>query len=634
MAKFLQKIFLPFYLVTSFTTYAQVKFSTIISSPQIYKNEILQVKLMLDNATDVESITPPEFKNFIIVSGPNQESGMTVINSAVKQYVSINYMLKPKSAGKFIIQSASAKVQGKIYKSNTARVEVMNAQGNSNSNSGSGINSLLGSASMYDELKPENPFKDNIIKKGENVNEKISKNMFVKLQLDKTNCFVGEPITATYKLYTRLKSESNLVKSPSFNGFSVIDLEQPDNYNYTRETINGKEYNVYLIRKAQLYPLQSGVLELEPAEIENKISFIKAEYANRQNELMNDMFRDFAEANIPPEGIESQTVTLQNKPALINVKPLPTFNMPENFNGAVGKFGIVAEIEKNTFATDNVGKIKILIGGSGNLQLINSPELKWPSGFEGYEPTTEDEFIKTTVPISGRKVINYTFTINEPGNYIFPSVKFSYFNPKEGKFYTDSTSPISFTVVKGTNKKILNTTIANSQEKKSFFEIIFSNRLSVIGLVVFFILVGLIFWVKKDKKKEIKNVLLEKKIEANKALEKLANETTALENINWLEKTVKVLYENDSSKFYNELNLGLKNYLAQKLNLPIETINKKSIGEKLEKINISTSVSKQLYKVMNDIELQLYAPLAKNEEREELFNSTAAIIQLLDTYKD
>jgi hypothetical protein len=51
--------------------------------------------------------------------------------------------------------------------------------------------------------------------------------MQLKLQTSKTSCYVGEPIVATYKLYTRLKSESKLSKTPSFNGFSVIDLQPP-----------------------------------------------------------------------------------------------------------------------------------------------------------------------------------------------------------------------------------------------------------------------------------------------------------------------------------------------------------------------------------------------------------------------
>ena len=93
--------------------------------------------------------------------------------------------------------------------------------------------------------------------------------MFLRVEVDKQSCFVGEPLVATYKLYTRLKSESNMTKNPSFNGFSVLDLQLPNDMSSTVEKYEGKEYNVYVIRKVQLYPLLAGELELGIAEIEN-----------------------------------------------------------------------------------------------------------------------------------------------------------------------------------------------------------------------------------------------------------------------------------------------------------------------------------------------------------------------------
>jgi hypothetical protein len=73
----------------------------------------------------------------------------------------------------------------------------------------------------------EPSFNDFIIRKGENITEKINKNIFIRVNVSQSSCYVGEPIVVTYKLYTRLKSESSITKNPSFNGFSVIDLLPP-----------------------------------------------------------------------------------------------------------------------------------------------------------------------------------------------------------------------------------------------------------------------------------------------------------------------------------------------------------------------------------------------------------------------
>lgn len=80
---------------------------------------------------------------------------------------------------------------------------------------------------------------------------------------------------ASYNLYSRLKSETKLVKNPSFNGFSVIDLQQPNATDYAQRNINGREFNVYTIRKVQLYPLQAGTFQLEGASLDNQVQFLK-----------------------------------------------------------------------------------------------------------------------------------------------------------------------------------------------------------------------------------------------------------------------------------------------------------------------------------------------------------------------
>lgn len=209
---------------------------------------------------------------------------------------------------------------------------------------------------MFDDPAPRTVNRDFILKKGEDPQEKIHRNIRSTLEVDRKTCYVGEPVAATYKLYTRLKSESNMVKNPSFNGFSVIDLQQVDNTNYQVEKKTGGNI-MYVIRKVQLYPLLPGELELGAAEIENNVRFIKAEFINQRPDIYNEAMADFSDAMIPPEGMELQRVTLQNKPVIISVKPLPETNKPAGFKGAVGNFTIETKrwVEKNNFSTDDGG---------------------------------------------------------------------------------------------------------------------------------------------------------------------------------------------------------------------------------------------------------------------------------------
>src|ERR1700712_475069 len=62
------------------------------------------------------------------------------------------------------------------------------------------------------------------LKGNESVDDKIKKNFFLKADISKTTCYVGEGLMATFKVYSRLNASSRVVKRPSLTGFSVIEM--------------------------------------------------------------------------------------------------------------------------------------------------------------------------------------------------------------------------------------------------------------------------------------------------------------------------------------------------------------------------------------------------------------------------
>jgi len=624
----LQKIFLLLFLLAGYCTHAQVKFTASISPAEIGKDEYAQLKLVVENANEVQQIVPPDLKKFNIISGPNQESGMTMINGVVKRYIALNFIIKPKTTGVFTIPPALTKADGGDYKSNSVTVKVT-ATATGNSPGTNAFTSPFSGMDPFAEPAPRLNYKDYILSKGEKPVDKIKKNMFMRVEVDKQTCFVGEPLVATYKLYTRLKSESNLVKNPSFNGFSVLDLQQPNDMGgYTIEKFEGREYNVYGIRKVQLYPLLPGNLELGTAEIENKIIFIKAEYAGRQPGAMNDVLRDFANAAIPPEGLEQQKVILQNKPVSVLVKPLPEENKPAGFKGAVGKFTIESRVLQNNFSTDDAGKMAIIISGSGNLQMINAPEISLPEGFDVFDSKATDDLYKGTVPVSGRKIFEYPFAVSTAGNYTLPEVSFSFFDTQDAKYKTVTSKPLEITVTRGSGKT--KTIIAEDKKPEPNFLVqFFSNRLRVVSLVAVLIIIGLIVWLKRDK-------IQEKKIIAAPAIPEAAVENPVEEILmaqeNPLATAEACLDAENNTLFYAELNMGLKHYLAGKFSIPAEALNRKNITEKLDAKGISNETSVQLQDLMNQIEWHLYTPHTDDVKRREMYERAHDLVQMLNTY--
>jgi BatD DUF11 like domain len=610
---------------------AQVKFTAVSSGKQISKNDYLQVQFIVENAVNIEQITPPSFKNFLVVSGPNQQSGMSNINGNVKQYVILEFTLKSQSTGKFIIPPATAKVNGKEYQSNSLSVEVNNSTSSSSSSNQSGGTSLspFGNITINPVEPQVHGYEDYILGKGENVEEKIKKNLFVRVDVNKTSCYIGEPIVASYKLYTRLKSESNLLKTPSFNGFSVSELGMPDNYSLSTEKYNGREYNVYTLRKVQLYPLQSGEFELEPVEVENRVTFIKAEYATaRKDDVFYNMLRDFADAATPPDAQETKTLTLQSKPVKILIKPLPEGNKPTEFKGAVGNFSMQVVAEKNNLTTDDAGNLKIIISGSGNIQLVNAPGVEWPQGLEGFEPRATENIDKLSVPIKGVKVFVYPFTIASPGTYTIPQVNFSYFDIKAGSYKTVNSKPVVISVIKGSGNTQHRIGIPATAEKKAanLRDTLYDNR----GIVItgFFILGGLILLLAvNDKKQKAQKYITEK--DKNVIVHEHPGSSVAIPE-NALAAAGDKLSVNDLVGFYRTLDICLRKYLSGKLSIPLEDMSKKKINERLDKCNVGVGTSLLLTSLLENIEINLYAPVSSSGEMKEDYEKASELVSLLN----
>ena len=634
LRSFFYRPFFSFFLLLNFTLqsntniFAQVKFSAVCPNKQIGKNDYLQVQYIVENASNVEEIRPPSFDNFSVVSGPNQQTGMSNINGNITQFVSLEFILKPNRTGNFTLGPGTAKANGKTLRSNSLSITINNSS-SQNSTASPGPSALSPFANIFSDpiYEPRvKQFDDYILHKNERVPEKIKKNLFIKVSVNKTSCYVGEPIVALYKLYTRLKSESNLIKSPSFNGFSVSEMELPDNYTLRTEKYHGREYSVYTLRKVQLYPLQPGTVDLDPIEVENRITFLKEEYANEQNgDVFYDMLRDFANATTPSDAVVEQKVTLKSDPLNIVVSPLPEASKPSDFKGAVGDFAINAEVQKQKMTTDEAGKFIISISGSGNMQMINTPVVSWPQEVESFEPKSSEDVDKAAVPLRGMKKFSFPFTVSKPGKYVLPAVKFSYFDVTTHTYKTISTKPVNIDVKKGKGIEPFiagHFVNANKNNSPSFGDKIFALKWFLIAALV--LLTGLTFWlIKRSRKNNQVPVLIKTE---DKNVEEVEEEIPKSP----LLQAEEMLSENNASNFYPVINHCLRTYLSIKLNFPERELNKKKINELLDKYNVGVGTTIMLTSLLENIELNLYAPFAPANQMKEVYEKASEIVSLLD----
>ncbi|MES2772650.1 MAG: BatD family protein [Bacteroidota bacterium] len=429
-------LFATVVLLSVITGFAQT-FSTSVSPNKIGKNQYTVVSYDIGGGGRIMNFEAPEFRDWEIVSGPNNSSYSSSMNGTVTRRTSISYYLKPKKTGRLVIDGARVQVDGKQLNSNSAVVEVQNktvdepAQQNNNSDP---LTSLFDDPFFGQDRQPEptqTEFDDApYIKAGEDLNKKINQVLQLKVTASKNSCYEGEPIMATYKLYARLDVEVGFSKRPSFSGFSAFDMEEPSQ-TYTYEMLNGKKFKVYTIRKVQLYPLQNGELTLDAVELECKMRFIKYEAA--------------ASGNFDPynsNNFVSTSYTLKSPAMKINVQPLPAAGRPADFSGAVGDFTINALTNTTQTGKDDATTLQVSIRGSGNFSMVQAPVVAWPKGTEAYDPTAKDNLIKSVMPISGDKTFDYVFLAHEPGKITIPGISFSYFDIAAKAYKTIATKPI------------------------------------------------------------------------------------------------------------------------------------------------------------------------------------------------
>ena len=82
-------------------------------------------------------------------------------------------------------------------------------------------------------------------------------------------------------------------KLPSLNGFWTQDFDIPKQAKPTEEILDGKRYQVFLLKKSALFPTQTGTLELDPAEAKGVARIVQ-----QVRRRMSDLFDPFGNGTL------------------------------------------------------------------------------------------------------------------------------------------------------------------------------------------------------------------------------------------------------------------------------------------------------------------------------------------------
>lgn len=580
-------------------------------------NEQFNVTFIIEGEKSPSDFQWSSGDDFQLVWGPQKgsSSSIQIINGkrSSSHQTTFTYILIPKATGTFQLPAATALLSGDRISSTQASIQVVSDGASSSQSSGQNGGKSSGGGQTSSTGSGE-----------------ISSNdLFMRLSLSRTEVVIGEPITATLKIYQR----ANVVgfenaKFPTFNGFWSQETYVPNNIEFKRESLDDKIYNTAVLRTYVLIPQQSGTITIDPAELVCLVNIRTA--PSTSNSLFDSFFQD-----------EYRTIRKRvTTPAVkVKVNPLPA-GQPASFGGGVGNFGISARLTTDNLKTHDAASLIITVSGRGNVALLEEPKVNFPPDFEVYDTKTTENTDKSNGGTSGSKSFEYPFIPRSHGDFTIEPVEYSYYDVNAGKYVTLRTEPLHVKVAKGKGGDSTPVTTVNSgverKDVKSLADdirFIFTGKPGLsgsgsffVGSVFFWILLALMILGATSVYLAFRKVAAMRADVAgtkNRRATKMAQKRLKLAG--------EYLDKNLYTAFYEELHKALIGFVSDKLNMDMSEISKDNIASALTEGGVSEEQTKAFTDLLDACEFARYSPDGGNEAMRSHYDAALKVISSIDS---
>lgn len=572
----------------------------VASAPQtVVSGQPFQLQYTI-NSSEASKFSMPRIDDFELLNGPATytSTNYTFINGKSSQTVSTTYtyVLSAKKAGNFSIAPASITVDGKQIKSNSISIKVLppdskqQSQGNQNRQ-----NNIASAAQIGAE------------------------DIFIRPILSKTTVKEQEMVLLTYKVYYKVELVNITdIKMPDFDGLLThnIEVTKPQDI----ENYNGQNYYTSILRQMLVSPQRNGKITIGAM---TGTAIIRLRQSIRDPRSFFNSFDTYQDVK---KQLSTGTTT-------INVTSLPE-PKPNDFSGAVGSLSMTSSISATDIAVNNSITLKLNITGTGNLKMIKTPKIEFPTDFEQYDPKVDNKFSVNQTGFSGSKSIEYIVIPRHNGTFEIPPVTLTYFDLTSNSYKTLTTERYNINVVKGAADSSP-TTVYSGKDQEQVKQIssdiqyiktgdlrirpkteVFAGSLAfwlclVIPLFIA-VLLGIVF---NKKAKENANIALVRNKKANKEATKR------------LKAASRHLKANQKELFYDEMLAAIWLYLSDKLNIPLSSLNKENAKEGLEKKNVPQDISADTIILLTNCEFERYAYSSDTHSAmDNIYNTAVNII--------
>lgn len=551
----------------------QARFEASTNAKQVVEGSYFDVTFTLYDGNGTQ-FTPPEFSDFIVISGPNRAVSTSMINGKVNREMSLSYTLQPRRKGAFTIGPATIKSGGMTLETEPLTVEVVEAR----------------EGQLSDQQKA-----------------------YIRAEVSSTEAYVGQQLTLNYKLYTTVDVESfNILQEGNYQGFFAVDVRR-FNGRIMREVINGVQYTTKVLKQVALYPQQTGQLTISPMNVQ--LGVVESNGSRPRSFFFNR---------------EVRRVPANTKPVTVNVKPLPA-GAPDSFTGAVGEYRMRASVTPTEVAADNAVTVLLTIQGDGDIKRVQAPPIDVPESFELYDPKVmEESTLESGQGITGKKVFEYLLLPKQAGTYTLqPS--FTYFSPDSAKYVSLESRPYTLEVGPndGTSASIPPSTSAGGSEADQLSPLRldpslrkkgapFLGSAPFWGLVAtpFLLLLGAIGLRAQRRKRAQVDPARAKMQEAQRIIKER------------LSKAAQHLQNAEGRAFYDEVSKAVQVYICDKLQIPRSALNKDQVRQHLQSLELPEALIERILQLMQTCEMALFAGRTGDQSAmEQAYTEAKAVLE-------
>jgi len=585
-----------------FTAQAQTLTAAAPSHVAVGEQFRLTYTVNTQDVSDFRAGNIPEELDVLIGPNRSMQSSYQMINGHTSSSSSITYtyIVAATKNGTYTIPPAHVVVNGKSIASNSLKITVSGkaAQGN-------------GGTRQRDDDGVE------LRDAGSHIS---GSDLFIKVSANKKRVHEQEPVLLTYKVYTLVSLTQLRGDMPDLKSFYTQEVDLPQQKSFSIETVNGRPYRTCTWSQYVMFPQMTGKLQIPSITFEGIVV--------QQNRNI-DPFEAFFNGGSGYIEVKKKIVA----PGIeIQVDPLPA--RPTNFSGGVGQFTITATLNKTSVQANDPVSMRIVVSGVGNLKLIKQPLVTIPKDFDKYDAKITDQTKLTTNGLEGSKIYDILMVPRHQGRYEIPPVEFTYFDTKTNSYQTAKSEAFVLDVAKGSgagkvndftgqedlqelNKDIRHIKMgkAEVQDVDHFFYGSTAYGISLAVLALIFISLFIIF-----RKRAIEHADLTRM--RGKKANKVATKR--------LKKAAKLMAENQSSAFYDEVLRALWGYVGDKLNIPVAQLSRENISQRLSERQVSPVVIAQFIEALDECEFQRYAPGDPKGNMQKVYDKAMTAISQIE----